>query len=224
MSIRIYNGRWLLNGGSLATGDDCCCDEAPTDDQGKYPCDCFSSWPSSLNLEITGLADYSIPGNGRCNCPLDGYGSGFNQTVVLDFAGVVTFDGCPSLAGGTNYKYRPYRGSSPGSPASFVVYSDAEPQGVAVYRGSLTNGSCDEYGVEVVLNAFGGSCAVLAAMDRLATGSPSICEPWVETSLLCNSWYLVGTFNSNCSSADLYVGGSVYGGEATVGAIAAGLT
>lgn len=221
MSIRIYNGRWLLNGTGLATGDDCCCDEPPVDDQSKYPCDCFELWPSSLTMSITGLEDYVLPGEGKCDCPLDGYGSGFNQTVVLDFAGVVTFDGCPSLSGGVNFRERPFAAGPPGSPARFLVYSDTEPQGVAVYRGSLTNGSCDEYGVEVVLNAFGGGCAVLAALDRLATGAPSICEPWVETSFACNSWRFYGQFNSTCSSADLYVGGSYLGGDSTFGGISA---
>ena len=27
MSIRVYNGRWVLSGAAVATSDDCCCDE-----------------------------------------------------------------------------------------------------------------------------------------------------------------------------------------------------
>lgn len=219
MSIRIYNGRWLLNGAGLATGDDCCCDEPPVGDQDKYPCDCFTLWPPSLTMSITGMEDYFISGQGLCNCPADYYGAGFNQTVVLDFAGVITFDGCSSLPVSGGGRARTYAAGG-----SVVVYPDFEPQGVAVYRGSLTNGSCDEYGVEVLLNAFGGQCAVAAVLDRLATGAPTICEPWVEANLVCNHWVFYGQFDTPCSSADLYVGQSYFGGDSTFGGVSAGLT
>jgi hypothetical protein len=218
VTIRIYNGRWIIAGSGIANSDDCCCPEPPPPGSETYPCDCFEVWPESLTLDITGLADYFVPGRGRCNCPVDGYGPGFNQSVVLDFSGVVTFDGCPALPGTSSSRVRTL-----GASLSAIVYSDQNPFGLAVYRGSMTNGSCDEYGVEAILNtnAFNGRCDVSVAIDKLAAGSPSICDSWVQTSEACNAWRLNGTFNDPCASANLTVSGSYFGGDATMGQTAA---
>jgi hypothetical protein len=218
VTLRLYNGRWLIFGSGIANSDVCCCPEPPPPGSGTYPCDCFDFWPESLTLDITGLADYPVPGAGLCNCPADGYGPGFNQSVVLDFAGVVTFDGCPALPGTANSRVRTLN-----SLRNATVYSDQNPFGLAVYRGSMTNGSCDEYGVEAILNksAFGGFCDVTVVLDKLAAGSPDLCDPWLQASAACSAWVLGGTFNTSCASANLTVQSSYFGGDATMGQTAA---
>lgn len=178
-----------------------------------HPCDCFADWPSAMTLNITGLEDYFLPGNGRCNCPTDGYAAGFNQTVVLDYAGEITYDGCPGLPGDANYRSRTFAWNS-----QVNVGSALEPLGVAVYRGSMTNGDCDEYGVEVLLFPSTGYCTGVGIIDKLAAGSPSICEPWVLASLTCNWWKLDSYgFNEDCSAIDWIVTGSYYGGGGETG-------
>lgn len=207
MSIRTFNGQWLLAGDGIATSDDCCCDE-PSDPP-THPCDCFASWPASLTLDITGLDDYSVSGEGRCNCPADGYAAGLNQTVTLDYEGEITYDGCPGLAGSGGYRFRTYA-----FIADISVGNVLEPLGVAVYRGSMTNGSCDEYGVEVLVYKSGSDCEAVGIIDKLASGSPSVCDPWVLATLTCNWWQLIGgVFSEDCSTLELYLGTTYFGGS-----------
>jgi hypothetical protein len=87
----------------------------------------------------------------------------------------------------------------------------------------MTNGSCDEYGVEAILNksAFGGFCDVTVVLDKLAAGSPDLCDPWLQASAACSAWVLGGTFNTSCASANLTVQSSYFGGDATMGQTAA---
>jgi hypothetical protein len=195
--------------------DDCesghCCDgvcqETPCADE-TSPCDCFEAWPGSVNLDITGLEDYFLPGEGRCNCPADGYAAGFNQTVVLDYAGEITYDGCPDLPG-TFLRARLYAFNS----SVFVGQSPEDTQGVAVYRGSMTNGECDEYGVEVLLFRSGEVCEAVGVIDKLAAGSPTICEPWVLASLTCNWWVMsIGLIDSECEGLELLLTSSYFAG------------
>lgn len=207
MSIRSYNKRPIAVGASIALTADCCCEEAPTEDQLESPCGCYDFWPHALTVELRGMADYFIPGNGKCNCPLDDYAEGFNQTVVLDFAGVITVDDCDP--GALSFSRAFYDSGALSATAS------AEPLAVAVYRGSLQNGSCDTYGVEAALWPSSGACVVAAAIDKLATASSGPCEPWLRTPTVCNSWRFAGSFDNTCSEAIVPFDASFFGGYTT---------
>ena len=204
MSIRSYNKRPLVSGLSIALSSDCCCEDPPDEDQFESPCGCYDFWPHSLTVELRGLEDYFLPGSGKCNCPLDEYGPGFNQTVVLDFSGVVTVDDC-----------------DPGQQdfSRLIIFGEGvaanvngNPFAAAVYRGTLQNGSCDEYGMEAALYSSFGACGITLAIDKASSSPGGPCEPWLQTTLECNSWYFRGAFDPTCSEAILPYGGGYLGG------------
>lgn len=205
MSIRSYNKRPLAVGSSIALTADCCCEEPPTEDQFESPCGCYDFWPHALTVELRGLEDYFQPGQGKCNCPLDGYADGFNQTVVLDFAGVITVDDCDP--GQSSFSRGFY-----GNNNALTAQGFSEPLAVAVYRGSLQNGSCDAYGMEAALFPSSGTCSVAVAIDKLAASPGGPCEPWLQTSFICNSWSFTGGFDNTCSEAIVPVNASNFGG------------
>jgi hypothetical protein len=94
-----------------------------------------------------------------------------------------------------------------------MVNASLAPQRVAVYRGSMVNGTCDEYGIEASLTPADGLCAVSLVVDRLSAGPAGVCDAWVDATFTCNQWVLDGSFFPPCTVAELYVTQSFYGGS-----------
>jgi len=195
-TIAWENGGPVFKNGAIGESPGCCCGGSS-----QSPCDCFgTAWPASFTANFCGLLDSTVPNQGHCNCPLNGYAAGFNQTVVLDYAGEINPTTCPALfpTGSRDLAFL--------HPVAVDFSGVGFPNAVGVYRGSMTNGTCDEYGVELLAWKQGdnpGVCFVRIGIDKLAGGSPGICDPWCLATMTCNSWYFDGQLSSGCMTSNM---------------------
>lgn len=195
-TIAWENGGPVMKNGAIGESPCGCCGAGD-----QSPCTCFgTAWPTSFTANFCGFIDFPIAGRGKCNCPLDGYAAGFNQTVVLDYAGEINPTTCPALfpSGTRDLVFGIGVGVSSGGVST--------PNAVGVFRGTMTNGTCDEYGVELLAWKQSDTpdvCFVRIGVDKLAAGTPGICDPWCLATMTCNSWWFDGQLSSGCMTSDM---------------------
>ena len=209
--ITFQDGSPILKDGKIGIEQACCCGG------NEGVCNCFGgAWPVSVTVDFCMLEDSATPGQGQCNCPADGYAALLNQTVVCDFEGTFDHASCGD--------FRPH---TPGNPGVFRNPGDPP---VAVYRGTLSAGTCDEYGVEILLskvfdnpNPFLfpwdiGGCELKGIINGTADGAPGLCDAFTRNANDCNWWAFYGLLSSECDSTDFSAGSDVRMGSSYAGA------